>query len=99
MPSQQRTFEWDEKKNRENIQRRGISFQRAKTIFDGIVYTEIDDRDDYGEVREKSIGLMEGVVAAVVIHTDRNGKIRIISARKADKQERRDYYAYAGTYY
>ena len=92
-------FEWDPKKNQENIIRRGISFERAKTIFDGIVYTEIDDRYDYEEVREKSIGLMEGVVVVVVIHTDRNGKMRIISARKADQQERRDYYAYAGTYY
>jgi hypothetical protein len=94
-----KAFEWDEHKNQENIRRHGISFERAKTIFDGIVHSEIDDRSEYGEVREKSIGLLEGVVVAVVIHTDRNGKIRIISARKADKQERMDYYAYARTYY
>ncbi|MCH8293007.1 BrnT family toxin [Candidatus Poribacteria bacterium] len=92
-------FEWDENKNQENIQGHGISFERAKTIFNGIVYTDVDDRYNYGEVREKSIGLMEGMVVVVVIHTDRNGLIRIISARKANKQERRDYYAYAGTYY
>ena len=92
-------FEWDESKNQENIRKRKISFERAKTIFDGIVLTEIDDWDDYGEVREKSYGLMEGVVVVVVIHTDRNGKIRIISARKATKKERKDYYAHARAYY
>ena len=66
------------KKNQKNTRRRGISFERAKTIFDGIVYSEIDNRPDYGEVREGSIGLLESAVVAVVIHANRHGKIRII---------------------
>lgn len=92
-------FEWDEDKNLENIQKHGISFERAKTIFDGIVLTKIDDSQDYDEIREKSYGFMAGVVLVVVIHTDRNGKIRIISARKATKKERRAFHARTRTYY
>ena len=92
-------FEWDEDKNKENIKKHGISFERAITIFDGIVLTEIDERQDYGEIREKSYGFMARVILVVVIHTDRNGKIRIISARKATKKERRAFHARTGTYY
>ena len=81
-------FEWDEDKNKENIKKHGISFERAISIFDGIVLTQIDDSQDYNEIREKSYGFMARVVLVVVIHTDGNGKTRIISARKATKRER-----------
>lgn len=84
-------FEWDEDKNRENIRNHGISFERAKTVFDYAIVTKIDDRKDYGEVREISLGLLEGVVVIVVVHTEREGKVRIISARKANKVERKVY--------
>lgn len=92
-------FEWDESKNQENIRKHGISFERAKTIFDGVVLTKIDNRYDYEEVREISYGLMEGVVVVVVVHTERSGKIRLISARKATKKERRNFYVYTRTHY
>lgn len=85
-------FDWDEKKNRENIRNHGISFERAKTVFDYTIVTKIDDRKDYGEVREISLGLLEGVIVIVVVHTEREGKVRIISARKANKAERKVYY-------
>ncbi len=49
-------FEWDENKNRENIKKHGISFEEATAIFERPVWARIDDRHDYGEVREVSIG-------------------------------------------
>lgn len=84
-------FEWDEEKNRANIGKHGISFEQASTIFDGITLSRIDDRFDYAETREISIGLMQGVAVIVVIHTVRNGARRIISARQANRTERRKY--------
>ena len=84
-------FEWDEKKNRRNIQKHGISFEQAQTVFAGEVITVEDDRFDYGETRFLSIGLLEGLAVIAVVHTDRNGKLRIISARPATRKERRLY--------
>jgi len=87
-------FEWDENKNRQNLKKHKISFEEAIEIFKGIVFTKIDERYDYGEVREISIGAIQGVVIVTVAHTERNGKTRIISARKATPKERKDYYEY-----
>jgi uncharacterized DUF497 family protein len=87
-------FEWDEGKDATNLKKHGISFEEAKTIFEDIVFTSIDDRFDYGEIREISIGAIEGVVVVTVVHTNRGGVTRIISARKATKKERKKYYEY-----
>ena len=87
-------FEWDEHKNNLNLKKHGISFQEAQTIFDGSVFNWIDDRFDYGEIRETSVGAIQGVVIIVVAHTERNGVTRIISARKATRIEREEYYDY-----
>jgi uncharacterized DUF497 family protein len=87
-------FEWDPEKSRLNLQKHNISFEEAKLIFLGPVYTAKDDRKDYGEKRFISIGILSGVVVLVVAHTDRSGKVRIISARKANKIEREYYYGY-----
>ena len=84
-------FEWDDWKNRSNIHKHGISFDLALSIFEGPVYTWTDDRQAYGEVRQVSIGSIENAAVAVVVHTDRNGVIRIISARRASRKEKRLY--------
>jgi hypothetical protein len=63
-------------------------------MFDGIVFTSIDERFDYGEIREISIGAIQGIVIVTVIHTERAEVIRIISARKATPKERKKYYDY-----
>ena len=55
-------FEWDENKNIQNRQKHGISFEEAQEIFDGIVFTSIDERFDYEEIREISIGAIQGKV-------------------------------------
>lgn len=85
-------FEWDEHKNKANIGKHGISFEQATEIFDGQCITFEDTRSDYGEKREISIGVMEQVAILVVVHTDRAGVTRIISARPAQKKERIFYY-------
>ena len=85
-------FEWDEAKNKRNIAKHGVDFDLAKGIFDSPVYSVFDTRDDYGEDRELSIGMISGVVFLIVIHTQRDiNLIRIISARKATRLERTRY--------
>ena len=84
-------FEWDEEKNRINLEKHGIGFALAVRIFEGPVLSFVDDRNDYAETRYRSIGQIEGVVVLAVIHTDRAGKTRLISARAANRRERRRY--------
>lgn len=87
-------FEWDKEKNAANRKKHGIGFEEAKKIFDGPVLTRLDDRREYGETRRISIGALSDAVVIVVAHTDRGGKTRIISARKANRNEREVYYEY-----
>ncbi len=53
-------YEWDKTKNARNIEKHGIAFEDALTIFDGFTVSMIDTRGDYGEVREISLGNMRG---------------------------------------
>ncbi|MDH3659512.1 MAG: BrnT family toxin [Alphaproteobacteria bacterium] len=84
-------FEWDEGKNQANVEKHGVDFETASRIFEGAILTDNDRRQDYGEVREVSIGKIEEIVTLVVVHTDRNGATRLISARLASREERRRY--------
>lgn len=86
------TFEWDEAKNRANIRKHGVSFETARRIFGGPVLTWIDDRRAYGEVRHISIGEVGKGALVVVAHTDRDGHVRLISARPASRRERQAYH-------
>jgi uncharacterized protein len=87
-------FEWDQSKERVNLRRHGISFDEARRIFDGPVLTRVDDREHYGEVREISLGMLSPDAPLIVVHTARGEKTRLISARKANRQERKIYYDY-----
>lgn len=90
-------FEWDEDKNQTNITKHGIDFQQAKRVFEDLnILTYEDARFNYREIREISIGQLllttqQKIIIAVVVHTDRDGKVRLISARKASKRERKIY--------
>ncbi len=84
-------FEWDEDKNRQNIAKHGVSFELAKQIFDGFTIDTIDDRFAYEEMRELSLGMVGNVTILAVVHTDREGLCRIISARQADRKEKKRY--------
>ena len=83
-------FEWDSGKNQTNIGKHGVSFEAAQCIFDGPVVTSLDDRKEYGETRCISIGKAADAVL-VVVHTERDGRIRLISARPASRKERETY--------
>lgn len=89
-------FQWDEAKNRRNIEKHGISLEEAQEVFnDECALTWLDERFEYGEARKVTLGLISlsigTSVVVVVIHTDRNGTIRIISARRANRDERKRY--------
>ena len=83
---------WDPAKNRENQRKHGISFDDAKAIFQDPDRIEVLDDRDYGEERWVAIGTM-GEIVALVVYTERNSGIRLISARKADPDDEADYYA------
>ena len=84
-------FVWDETKNQSNIAKHGVDFDDAQRVFDGFTFDAPDNRFDYGEERIISIGLLEGIAILVVVHTDRVGVCRIISARQANRKERSRY--------
>jgi len=84
-------FEWDEEKDRQNIAKHGIGFELACRIFEGPVFTWTNERKDYGEIRQISIGVVEEVAFLTVAHTDRLGITRIIFARPASRKERNRY--------
>ncbi len=86
-------FEWDENKNRANLKKHGVSFAQAIEIFKGPIISFLDDRFDYGEVREITFGMTGNLVILVVVHTDRVGVTRIISARRADRDEQTEFEA------
>ena len=85
-------FDWDSAKNEANLKKHGISLDEAKHIFDGPTLTRADDRQDYGENRDISLGTLSSDAVLVVVHTERRDKIRLISARKANRGERKVYY-------
>jgi uncharacterized DUF497 family protein len=86
-------FEWDEKKNAINIQKHGIGFEEAVMVFFDPGHSEIYDNVHSGffEDRWKIFGLA-GPVPVMVSCTERNGRIRIISARRATRAEEEAYY-------
>lgn len=85
-------FEWDAEKQRTNLEKHGVDFDDAISIFLGPTLEALDDRFDYGEARFVAYGEVGGHILAVV-YTMRDEVCRIISARKARSDERRQYYA------
>ncbi len=85
-------FEWDEDKAATNWRDHGVAFHEAIQAFrDTFAVERIDDREDYGEERINLIGMCEGVILHVT-YTERSERIRIISARRAERDEQDDYY-------
>ena len=83
-------FDWDEAKRRTNFQKHGLDFRDAEQVLQGPVVTVLDSRQEYGEERYISLGMLADVVV-VVVHTARSEKTRIISMRKARLRERQAY--------
>jgi len=86
-------FEWNETKARSNWRRHGVSFELATSVFkDPFAIERLDDRLDYGEPRFVVLGMAEGQVLLFVACTEREDRIRIISARRATQHEEEDYF-------
>ena len=84
--------EWDNNKAAANWQAHGVSFEQAVRAFrDPFAVERIDDREDYGEERVNLLGMCDGVILHVT-YTERSERIRIISARRAERHEQDDYY-------
>jgi uncharacterized protein len=85
-------FEWDDAKAEANFRKHSVRFEHAaEACDDPYALIQLDDSEDYGEDRFILIGrAVDGVLA--VVYTERNDRVRIISAREANGYERRDYH-------
>ena len=83
-------FEWDPAKDVANQAKHGIDFREAAEIFRGAFIASEDTRRDYGEPRIIALGEYDGEIIRV-IYTERDGAIRIISAWKANTNDRETY--------
>jgi hypothetical protein len=87
--------EWDEHKNLRNQRKHGISFEDAEEVFLDPLHVSLTERVVDGEQRWQTVGMIEGGLLLFVVHTscedDVEEAIRIISARRADRRERKRY--------
>jgi uncharacterized protein len=84
-------FEWDEAKNRSNIKKHGFDFADAAELFGSPLLTQPDAREDYGEERWVGLGTVHGRVAVIVFSPRGPNVVRVISIRKASREERKEY--------
>ena len=87
-------FIWDEYKNRGNLRKHGISFDTAARVFLDPLHVSRQDRTVDGEERWQTLGCLNGDLLLMVAYTvidEEEETIRIISARKATRQERVEY--------
>jgi uncharacterized DUF497 family protein len=85
-------FDWDPTKAAKNLKKHRVSFDEAATVFnDPLFITVVDEEHSVDEQRYITIGLSKRGRLLMVAHTDKNGRIRIISARIATKQEEKFY--------
>ena len=88
-------FEWDEDKAQLNLKKHRVSFEIATRVFLDPLALAYQDRIENGEYRWQTIGMVDGCLLLLVAHTVRQDEaseiIRMISARKADKKEQKNY--------
>jgi uncharacterized protein len=85
-------FEWDEAKAQANLAKHGVRFLEARAVFgDPFSMTREDQEHSHSEERLVTIGMSSRFRLLVVVHIERDGLIRIISARKANRREHRQY--------
>lgn len=88
------TFEWDENKNRTNKKKHGVTFEMAVRVYaDSKRIERLDtEHSTLEEERINIIGRVSNLLILFVVATDRDGRTRIISARKAEPEEEAEYY-------
>ena len=85
-------FEWDDAKSLANFTKHGLTFDYGRRVFsDPFGVDGADQRQDYGEDRFTAIGMIEGTLFFVA-YAQRDGRIRIITTRRATKHEQDDYF-------
>jgi uncharacterized DUF497 family protein len=92
----ERYFEWDDKKDQANFRKHGIRLEEAVRVFDNPFAVSEQDRIENGEQRWQTIGMAGGCLLLLVAHTvrledDGIEVVRVISARRVDRKERKRY--------
>lgn len=84
-------FEWDEEKAALNLKKHGVRFETAARVFcDENRIEFFDSAHSNGEERYNTIGMVDSIL--FVVYTERKNRVRLISARPANKKERSLYY-------
>jgi uncharacterized DUF497 family protein len=86
------TFEWDARKARSNLAKHGVGFEEASTVFGDPLSLTIPD-PEHSKIEDRFVTMGSAFTGKllVVVHTDRRDNIRIISARRASRRERKSY--------
>ena len=85
-------FEWDPEKAAENLRKHGVPFEEAETVFDDpLSKTLLDPDHSEGEERYLEIGYSRRRRLLLVSYTEREGRVRVVSARRVTRKERRNY--------
>ena len=84
-------FTWYEPKRQENLTKHGVDFAEAERVFAGPTFTFEDTREDYGEQRWVTLGLLR-ITVVVIVHTETDEEIHVISMREADKNAQRLFF-------
>ena len=84
-------FQWDEEKNKANIRKHRIDFSSVPSVFGNPMLVDLDERENHGEDRWIGIGILRNTIVVVVFAEPRLDTIRIVSARKANRYERKRY--------
>ena len=88
-------FTWHEPKRQANLKKYGVDFAVAERVFAGPTFTFEDIREEYGERRWITLGL-SGTKVIVIVHTEAEDEIRVISMREADDDEQQLFFANLG---
>jgi len=86
-------FTWHDHKRQRNLKKHGVDFADVEQIFSGPTFTFEDNRENYGEQRWVTLGLL-GYQVIVVVHTEMGDEIQVISMRKASHNEQNLFFAY-----
>ena len=84
-------FQFDPAKARQNLHKHGVSFADAEAVFEDPLALSMPDAGSEGEPRTVAIGLGGAGELLVVVYVERNGGIRLISARRPTRKEREAY--------
>jgi uncharacterized DUF497 family protein len=84
-------FTWSATKRATNLKSHGLDFVDVPRVFDAVTFTFEDDRFSYGEQRFITLGLLAGIPVSIV-HTENEHEIRVISFRKATRNEAKIYF-------